>query len=215
MFWLVPYRLRYGRGWWWSCTPTECQWSHHEKGRLTSSGWCSELFQTLLPIRSQPTLMLIVYMYIVHEQYSPTVYAYYNCMFWSGDRVGLPPQRWPSTPWGWWEQGEEDGWHRTVGPGVPQGRSRDLVRIDIGKSLSLSLSLTHTHTHTLYKLNGVPTPYIHTSLSGSKLSGYQRSIRCHLQNCSEYDQGSVYVLHMWTGVSVITLYSMLLSLSVF
>lgn len=55
------------------------------------------------------------------------------CVFPSGDSVVHSSQRWSSSPWGWWEQGEEDRWHSCMGPGIPQSGPGHLVWTNSGK----------------------------------------------------------------------------------
>jgi len=50
-----------------------------------------------------------------------------------GDTVVFLPQRWPTTPWGWWEQGEEDWRHQLVGCWILEGRSGHAVWADFGE----------------------------------------------------------------------------------
>ena len=54
-------------------------------------------------------------------------------VFPKGDSVVHSSQGRPPSPWGWWEQGEEDGRHSCLGPGVPESGPRHLVWTYSGK----------------------------------------------------------------------------------
>lgn len=64
-----------------------------------------------------------------------------------GDSVVHSSQRWPPSSWGRWEQGEEDGRHSCVGPGVPQSGPGHLVWTHSGKYTSTLLNLHCINSH--------------------------------------------------------------------
>lgn len=54
------------------------------------------------------------------------------CLCPTGDSVVHSSQRRSSTPWGRWKQGEKDGRHSCLGPGVPESGPRNIVWADPG-----------------------------------------------------------------------------------